>query len=726
MLTAIRNWVVRTMMKAKGETGIVKTLPKKEIVEINTQITAQRLMENGIDPRSLKNADQVENAIIAIENRPKVQQGITSTKSADVFDLKGKKIKDTDNIMGGEELPPGDPDLPPPGSRGGDDDIAAPFQSAEESIKDMIEAENKKNISKMRERKNREDVYGIEDYDTTNMSEIKQEIIKTETKLGNLNPDAPDFREKAKPLIDKITALQKKLRDDKATGGRAGFSNGSKGLLDILNIQAEGSKSGKQQIKGAPEGITIDSETYNVILNADIPINEKINLLTTYGRDKGRDKIEKDGQELFLGEGGSRIREIGLDINPDAEKGFGGNIMYDPDNNNVKGGITYKFADGGRAGFKTGLGKRFLDLIKGKPKKMFRSKDDVPTSVFSEKKGPITIEDMANISKDDLRKIRRTQELGLYDETPEILKAGNLFDRFTKKVGNKRVIDYDRAEIILNRKLRGDETLNELLQIEYQTRPGRAEGGIMRLGLKEGSGMTRRTFLKLLGGMAAIPIVGKFLAPMKVGKTITKVPMIKTDNIPGKPEWFDALVNKVIIEGDDVTKKFATAERQSIHQKTLDDGSVVRVTEDVDDGAVRVEYQSEKNVFGDDVMLQYKKSLPDEGDPNPSARFDVAESGPVGRVVGPDDVEIDIDEVGGQSIRDLDSDVSKLKEYATGKKLTMKEILESKKRRDKAAAITDDIDGAQSDAIVRRQGDYDPSDYDDGMASGGIARMLGE
>ena len=115
-------------------------------------------------------------------------------------------------------------------------------------------------------------------------------------------------------------------------------------------------------------------------------------------------------------------------------------------------------AQGGRAGFKTGLGKRFLELLKGEPKKMFRSKDDVPTSVFSEKKGPITIEDMENIPLDELLKIKRTQELGLYDETPEILKAGNLFDRFTKKVGNKRVIDYDRAEIILNRKLRGDET----------------------------------------------------------------------------------------------------------------------------------------------------------------------------------------------------------------------------------------------------------------------------
>ena len=143
-------------------------------------------------------------------------------------------------------------------------------------------------------------------------------------------------------------------------------------------------------------------------------------------------------------------------------------------------------AQGGRAGFKSGLG--FFASLFGKGGKMFRKRGDVPTSVFSEKKGPITIEDMANIPEKELRKIRRTQELGLYDETPEILKAGNLFERFTKKVGNKRVIDYDRAEFILNRKLKGDETLNELLQIEYQTRPGRADGG--RAGFDMGGGAT--------------------------------------------------------------------------------------------------------------------------------------------------------------------------------------------------------------------------------------------
>ena len=255
-----------------------------------------------------------------------------------------------------------------------------------------------------------------------------------------------------------------------------------------------------------------------------------------------------------------------------------------------------------------------------------------------------------------------------------------------------------------------------------------AQGGIARLGLKKGSGMTRRTFLKLLGGMAAVPIVGKFFKLAKVGQKVKQVPVIKTDDVAGKPEWFDALVNKVITEGDDVTKKFATGERQSIHQKILDDGSVVRVTEDVDDGAVRVEYESVDNMYEDPVQLQYKKPLPDEGDPRPTAEFTTAESGPVGRAFGPDDYEIEIDEVGGTSISDLTSDVSKLKEYATGKKPTLKEFVESKKRKDRAKAISEGGEN-EMDEVVRRQGEY--VQFDDiypeqDFASGGIARMLGE
>ena len=253
----------------------------------------------------------------------------------------------------------------------------------------------------------------------------------------------------------------------------------------------------------------------------------------------------------------------------------------------------------------------------------------------------------------------------------------------------------------------------------------KAEGGIMRLGLKEGSGMTRRTFLKFLAGAASIPIIGKIFKPLKVGKTVTKVPIIKTADVAGKPEWFDQLVNKVILEGDDMTKQFATKEREIVHATKIDKDTYVRVTQDLDNGAVRVEYENPDNVFGDPVQMQYKKPLPDEGAPNPAAEFEVAESGPVGRQTGPDDFDLDVDEVGGTSIKDLDSDVSKLKEYATGEKPSMKELLKNIERRKRARQITEDPE-AQSDAVIRRQGEMLDVDPEPDFASGGIARMLGE
>jgi hypothetical protein len=258
---------------------------------------------------------------------------------------------------------------------------------------------------------------------------------------------------------------------------------------------------------------------------------------------------------------------------------------------------------------------------------------------------------------------------------------------------------------------------------------GMAQGG--RIGFKDGPNMGRRNFLKIMGGLAAIPIVGKFFKVAKAGKTVTKVPVIKTADVAGKPEWFDALVNKVILEGDDVTKKFATQERQVVHSKDLGDGTTVRVTQDTDQGAVRVEYDSDANVFEDTVQMEYKKPLPDEDMPTGGTpEFTTAESGPVGKRYGPDDYEIEIDEVGGSSISDLDSDVSKLKEYATGKGPNMREIIQNKKRKDKAKAITNDPE-AQSDAVIKRQGEAQDSDYEtlgtgDDYAKGGLAYMLGE
>ena len=448
MLTAIRNWVIRTLMKS--QTGVMRTLPRKKVVDFNVAMTAERLMRNGIDPQSLKNADQVENAIIAIESRPKVQEGIRSTQTAKIFDMEGKEIPKGSKIMGGKQA------------------------ETDAEIKARLDKSNKESVKNLRMKK-------IVDDAIDNMSPSLSGDTRTDAALV-----AEDMAESMGKVYDDLSQMEQ---------------------LDLYD------------------------QAYT---------------------------------------GLSKIRF----------KGFKKPKDSDPED----------MAQGGRAGFK--------------------------------------------------------------------------------------------------------------------------------------DGMTRRTFLKILGGAMAIPIVGKFLKPFKTAKGVTKVPMIKTDNIPGKPEWFDQLVNKVIIEGDDVTKRFATAERQSIHQKTLDDGSVVRVTEDVDDGAVRVEYESRESMFGEPVQMEYKKPLPDEGAPDPTPEFTTSESGIVGRADGPDDFYLEAEEVGGSSIRDLDSDVSKLKQYATGKGPTMKEIVEIKKRKDKVKKLSEGDPDATSQYITDRQGDYDPSPDD--FASGGIARMLGE
>jgi len=136
-LNAIYQWVIRTIMK--DQTGVMQTLPNKDLIDLNVQVTAQRLMQEGVDPTVLKNANQVENAINMIENKAKTKSGITQTKTAEVFDLEGKKIDPKKGIMGGKQI---DDNLPPPGSRGGKDDIAAPIQSEDELL-EKLNRENK-------------------------------------------------------------------------------------------------------------------------------------------------------------------------------------------------------------------------------------------------------------------------------------------------------------------------------------------------------------------------------------------------------------------------------------------------------------------------------------------------------------------------------------------------------------------------------------------------------
>ena len=117
--------------------------------------------------------------------------------------------------------------------------------------------------------------------------------------------------------------------------------------------------------------------------------------------------------------------------------------------------------------------------------------------------GPITVEKMANLDSKTLNIIKNTYDNGLYKEMPEILKAGNLLERFTKVVKGERIVDYERAEAILGVPLKGDETLNEIFKIEFDTRPVEklADGG--RVGLFMGGDPLTGQALSIYNSMNA-------------------------------------------------------------------------------------------------------------------------------------------------------------------------------------------------------------------------------
>ena len=662
-MKAVLQWVLRTMMK--DQTGVMRTLPRKDLVDFNVMMTAERLMRNGIDPTQLKNANQVENAIKMIDDRPAVQEGITATKSAKIMDMKGKEIKNPKNIMGGEEVNDiADSKLiddmyRTAGPRSLDEDkmYLAEFiaEDAGKVLDDLPASEQKVFI----DRAERALIKNVKQYKETD-AQIKARLEKSNKEAAQKIRDrkkSDDADDQESSYYDGPADFDPDADNETfATGGRAGFFMGGanpRGLGTLRKILNYMSKTGKEQ-----------------------------------GKFKGADLSALDMLRLSNPKRFNRLLE---DVR--------GKV-------NIKEGImgtdTVRAMQQELRGKRKDLVEKSLDVAKA------MKADDDKIKIRLAKEAETTI--IPQVKK------QLMEGMGMSEEAAE--KAAR---DMAEAAQNMKPLNAP-PEITKEGILQLENVLKNLETAGKKKRDLNADGG--RIGFKDG--MTRRTFLKIFGGLVSLPIIGKVIAPLKLTRGVSKVPIIKTDDVPGKPEWFDQLVNKVIVEGDDVTKRFATGERQSIHQKTLDDGSVVRVTEDVDDGAIRVEYQSEKNVFGDDVQLQYKKPLPDEGAPDPKAEFTTAESGPVGRGGNdPDggDFEIDVDEVGGTSIRDLDSDVSKLKEYATGQKPTMKELVQNKRRRDKAKAITEDLE-AQSDAVIRRQGEM--LDVDPDFASGGIARMLGE
>ena len=431
--------------------------------------------------------------------------------------------------------------------------------------------------------------------------------------------------------------------EDMATGGRVGLKDGPK-----FNFAATGSKSGKQQIEKAPAGITRDQETFQAIMNADIPLNDKLNFLANLQYSKDRVRIDKDKDELFLFEGGSKDREFGLGYN-EGQEGFSGRVMYNLDTNEpeFKIGFSKKFADGGRAEFKSGLGKGFLNFLKGLTKeKPFSGKEFVEKRKFI---GADKIENKINQIKNE-KVLKEAQEE--FRKNPPV--------KFPEP-GSK---EYEEVLARVQRRLMGDRKLN-------------ATGG--RIGLK--AGMSKRAFLKLMGGVGAtigaaksgiLKLAGKEAAP-QVAKEVVQ----QTTRSTPPPYFFElAETIKKFGKPDKVTYQ----DRVEVHRMLSKDGkSELQLTEDLSTGDMQIKkIKPEEDMVNEDIVLEFKKG------------------------------DVDVDPKTGKGIKEPD-------EYTEGKEVTQRIYKDNYNE-------TDFYEGEGVDEIIKEVREAPPIK----KAGGGVAYMLGE
>ena len=102
-------------------------------------------------------------------------------------------------------------------------------------------------------------------------------------------------------IEDTLTAREIKRRDTRALAEK---------VNQYFKPQISFTKSGKQDIPGTP--LQIDSETLGLMLELGIPLSDLWKITAKHSYGKGRDQIFLDDQELFVGEGGERIRQLGL------------------------------------------------------------------------------------------------------------------------------------------------------------------------------------------------------------------------------------------------------------------------------------------------------------------------------------------------------------------------------------------------------------------------------
>ena len=325
----VRRWVMGQMKKTSDD-GIMITLPDKNKVDLNVNITMDRLLRNGIDPNQITSPQQVDNAINMINSRMveraipansaegrEITEKLFGKQKAPVFDLEGNRIPEGSGIMGGKAVK----DLMESGqvSKGArgmkkskkvqDREM---FQGAnkrlktEAQLKAEMEASNKKGIANIKNKRQLtedeiaqldEDIGGLEytnDFDGTvgSANKLRKERadyireMELEYKKGNLDPEPGSGTSQRKRF------LQKKLEEAESSGDARLISREEREELFDLDDIPEYAKGGRIGFKGGADFSTVADSKGNVGAKS-VSVSPSGSVTTS--KTKGPDPVDDKG-----------------------------------------------------------------------------------------------------------------------------------------------------------------------------------------------------------------------------------------------------------------------------------------------------------------------------------------------------------------------------------------------------------------------------------------------
>ena len=755
---------------AKESKGIT-TIPNRMAVEQKAGEIAATLQNAGLPlnraDEFIKSEQDLTRILNMIESTPPVMKevpsGIRSTKSAKVFDLEGKEIKNPKNIMGGKEV-----------------------KETEAQIKTRLEKGNKEAAKNLRMKK-------IVDDAIDNMSPSLSGDTRTDAALV-----AEDMAESMGKVYDDLSQMERldlydqaytglsKIRfkgfkkpkdsdpEDMAQGGRAGFKSGS--------FLFKGAKKLGKKYKGSTLEALLENPK---LLGTELSYEGIMELLRMGGM------MQNGGRAGFF-LGSANPRGLGL----------------------LRTILKYMSKTGQELDKFQGVDLSALDMLRFSNPKRFnklledvRGKVNVKEGIMGtdsvramqqadrEKRKAITagvLEVAKDMKAKDIKIKRRIAEEAENTIIPKVkrqlMEGMGMSEEAAEKTAR------DMAEAAQNMRLTDDPpiiTKEGILELENvlknletggkKKRDLNANGG--RIGYKIGGiDKARRAFLKaaagITGGIAALKT-----GLLNIGKdvdTVKNLPPIKTPvtKLEGTttemPEWFPSFINKFRDEGKAenvfLQKKVAVSKAEydqaaaegklkegnyfmdprtpeyiaknpdhSLYNKLVDtderiyttytNDKVPGVRVDDNDGNVDVMFE---NDYSQPVSINY--TAPGKKGPE-TGRVDIflegeakMETKPKGEFVANDvetyatdpDGGFDTEDVIADSLDDMmEGTTRQMEEYATGKKVKGISKGEGRvvEREIRAEQASDEAAEAEAEAAA---------DAADEFASGGIARMLGE